>query len=102
MKNTPTNRPWRRSPEQWRELIEHQRAGKQSARAFCQARGIAYSTFPYHKRKLRETAVDCGNEEAVSAEAGGFIELNALPEGDRPLEVELSLGNGLVLRIRRP
>ncbi len=100
MKNAPSNTQCRRSLEQWRELIEHQRTGTQSARAFCQARGIAYSTFLYHKRKLRDR-VDRGNEVTASGEAGGFIELNALPVGGRPLEVELSLGNGLILRIRR-
>jgi len=56
MGNDPSNYQSRRSPEQWRQLIEQQRAGTQTA----QARGIAYSTFLYHKRKLSEPLVDCG------------------------------------------
>ncbi len=95
-----SNNP-RRSPAQWRQLIEQQRVGTQSAKAFCRERGIVYSTFLYHKRKLRDSLADRGNVEVDPPAEGGFIELKDLPGGDRPLEVELSLGNGLVLRIRR-
>lgn len=100
MVNARTHKPCR-SPEHWQRLIEQQRAGTQSAKAFCQEQGIAYATFLYHKRKLAESMVDRGVMEADHPGEGGFIELKDLPVSDRPLELELSLGSGLVLRIRR-
>jgi len=100
MTDASTNEP-RRSPEQWSRLIEQQQSGTQSAKAFCQTHGIAYATFLYHKRKLGQSLVDRGNLEGGSPGEDGFIELGNLPVSDRPWDVELSLGGGLVLRIRR-
>ena len=91
----------RRSPEQWRRLIEQQQAGHQSIKAFCQEQGIAYATFLYHKRKLAESTPEQGALPPAPVGESGFIEVQAPEAGGRWWDVELALGDGIVLRVRR-
>jgi hypothetical protein len=80
----------RRSREQWRQLIDEQQASELSQAAFCQARGIALSSFGYWKRRLaRPTAPDWLELPVdLSGSANGW-------------EIKLSLGDGVVLRLKR-
>jgi len=100
MNDTRTDKS-RRTPEQWRRLIEQQRAGHRSAKAFCQEQGIAYATFLYHKRKLAKSSPEPGALPPAPVGEGGFIEVRGPEAGGRPWDVELALGDGIVLRIRR-
>jgi hypothetical protein len=52
--------------------IEACKKSKQSQQAYCKGQGIAYSTFQYWTKKLREKF----STEASSAQATGFIPVN--------------------------
>ena len=85
----------RRSRTQWQQLIEAQLAGEQSQAAFCRDQGISVSSFQYWKRRLART-------EANSVEVPDWLELPADLDRTRDgWEIELSLGEGVVLRLRR-
>ena len=95
----------RRSSAQWRELVERFDRSGQTRSKFCAANGLALSTFDQWRRKLGET-------QAAADEAHGeslFVELTNATEatgsrttaGAGAWEVELELGAGVVLRVRR-
>ena len=95
----------RRTAAQWRKLIERFDRSGQSRGKFCAANGLALSTFDLWRRKLGETQAPADEAHPESL----FVELtNATePAGSRaPVEagaweVELELGAGVVLRLRR-
>jgi len=87
----------RRSRAQWEQLIGRQRGSGQSQQAFCHANGIALSTFQYWKRRLGESTVvpDDGAADWVDVS-------RVLPAGvPNGWEIELDLGGGVCLRLRR-
>lgn len=93
---SPAVRRRRRSRAQWQRLVAAQAASSESQAAWCRRRRIAYTTFCHWKRIL-------GEPEAAPAE-GVFVELEepaaeAATSGE--WDVELSLGAGMVLRLRR-
>ena len=89
----------RRTGAQWQELVERfEREGQTRGRFFA-AHGLALSTFDLRGRKLR-------GAPAVREEVPGalFVELSDAPvteAGAVSWEVELELGAGVVLRVRR-
>ena len=91
----------RRSREQWRELLARFEQSGQTRERFCAEQGLSVGSFTQWRRKLREPVV----AEANAAEETVFIELPraeaaaATPPG--PWELELQLGAGVVLRLRR-
>ena len=95
----------RHSAAQWRVLISEFEASGVSQRTFCTRHGLAKSTFELWRRKLRETRK--ADVAGVRPEAL-FVELTA-PIVDKTeaspaapaWEVELDLGAGVVLRLRR-
>ena len=100
-----TRRGARRSAAQWRKLIERYEGSGQTRGKFCAASGLALSTFDLWRRKLGETPAlaDEAPREAL------FVELTNASEsvgcgseaGTGAWEVELALGAGVVLRLRR-
>ena len=100
-----TRRRARRTAAQWRKLIERFDRSGQTRGKFCAANGLALSTFDLWRRKLGETQAAADEEHRESL----FVELtNATePAGSRTAtvtgawEVELELGAGMVLRLRR-
>ena len=89
--NENSKRRTRRTPAQWQELLEEQsRSGLRQA-AFCASRGISLGSFQNAKRRLgAETAVD------------SWLEVGALTERRASgWDIELELGDGLCLRLRR-
>jgi len=89
----------RRTAAQWQELVERFERAGQSRGRFCAAHGLALSTFDLWRRKLRGAAAV--REEVPEAV---FVELSGRPETERGAsswEVELELGAGVVLRVRR-
>jgi transposase-like protein len=81
-----------RSRADWGQLVAAYERRTVTRRAFCVEAGVAPSTLDYWRRKLKD-------EGSAGA---GFIELGAGSEaGGSAWEVELALGDGLVLRLAR-
>jgi len=94
----------RHHPERWQRLVSEQAASGLPARAFCAERDLSYSSFLYWRRKLI-AAEQRRNGVSEPRRGPAFIEL--LPGGGGTgqggaWELELELGDGLVLRLRRP
>ena len=95
----------RRTAAQWRELIEWFERSGQSRGTFCAAHGLAPSTFDLWRRKLRATPVAVNEDppEALFVELTSptHTEASVTSAGTGAWEVELELGAGVVLRLRR-
>ncbi|MCU0836966.1 MAG: IS66 family insertion sequence element accessory protein TnpB [Chromatiaceae bacterium] len=94
----------RRSRAQWQSLIERAERSPLSVSAFCAAQGVSTASFYLWRKRLRAEA-----SPQPAATAGAFLDLGVLaaPPGEAGertggWELELTLGGGLVLRLRRP
>ena len=86
MSNT-ANSNTRRSRSAWEQLMAQYEAGDLSQRIFCEQHELAYSTFGYWRKQLRQPA--------------SLIELPMLSTDEsRGWRVELDLGKGMVLRLK--
>jgi len=85
----------RRTPALWKQIIAAQAASGQGQEAYCRRHRIAYSSFCRWKRALAGTHVPAPVLPPVD-----FIEL-APPRMAARWEVELELGEGVYLRLRR-
>lgn len=88
----------RRSAGQWQELIAEQADSGLSQRAFCKHKRLSLSTFSLWKRRL------AGSEPKQSGESqdpSPWIDLGNLGSGESGWEIELDLGGGVCLRLRR-
>jgi len=88
----------RRTADQWRALIREQAGSGMSQEAFCKDKRLALSTFTNWKRRLSVSAVDHG-EGAPATPA--WIDLGNLGAGASRWDIELDLGDGICLRLRR-
>lgn len=87
---TQTTKRGSRSRAEWEQLVAEYEQSGQSRKMFCAYQAIPVSSFDYWRGKLkRETA------------AAGFIELTPPPSARGGWDVELELGAGVVLRLRR-
>lgn len=90
------NRP-RRTEAQWRILLSEFEAEDVPAKQFCEARDITYASFSYWRRRCRVAPVE-------TEQAPAFIDLSALTSSQpssRRWQIELELGDGVVLRLER-
>jgi hypothetical protein len=93
----------RRSRAQWQSLIERAQRSSLSVTAFCASQGVSTARFYVWRKRLAAETL----EQAAPA-AGAFLDLGELA-GSPPAEgapgggweLELDLGAGLVLRLRR-
>ena len=100
-----TRRRARRTVAQWRKLIDRFEGSGQTRGKFCAVNGLALSTFDLWRRKLGETQAPADEAHPESL----FVELSNTTEaagsrtaaGTGAWEVELELGAGVVLRLRR-
>lgn len=83
--------PVKRSPDEWRGILRDFEGSGETVKAYCAARGLSPKTFSSWRGRLRGGAPDA---------APAFV---AVPDpGVSPgWEVELDLGGGAVLRLRR-
>lgn len=88
----------RRSADQWRKLIAEQADSGLSQEAFCKHKRLALSTFANWKRRL-------GTEPAAETErapdSSTWIDLGSLGGRSSGWDIELDLGDGICLRLRR-
>ena len=86
-----TKRRIRRSQTEWQRLIDEQSGSGQTQAAFCAANGISVASLQNWKRRL-----------ASEASPEPWLELGTLTErGASAWDVELDLGDGVCLRLRR-
>ena len=84
----------RRSAEQWRELIEEQERSDLTQVAFCTSRSLSVTSFQNWKRHFK----------AAPVQEQPWLDLGRLAAGSSSApawEIELELGDGLCLRLRR-
>ncbi len=91
----------RRSREQWRELFSQFSSSCQTREQFCQAQGIALSTFDYWQRKLKREASP-SQDDAVFVQLTPDERVPGHLSDPNPWDVELQLGSAVILRLRRP
>ena len=95
----------RRSAAQWQKLVERFERSGQTRGKFCTAHGLALSTFDLWRRKLGTTsaAVDEAPREALFVELTNPAQTQTSPASTETgaWEVEVELGAGVVLRVRR-
>ena len=89
----------RRSRDQWRELLQRFEHSGQSREDFCREHGLTLSSFAHWRREFGKTAT---GGRAVTA-SPLFFEVTPQASGSAgSWDIELELGNGMVLRLRRP
>jgi len=92
-------RNWqRRTAEQWKALLERQAASAQSVEAFCRGESITTASFYRWRTRLSETAGAVEVSGGDSSPSPPFVDLGTL--GGGRWELELTLGGGVVLRLR--
>ena len=97
-----------RTAAQWRELLERYARSGLTRRAFCAQEGIGESTLGAWQRRLRNAA---SPTPEATQEPALFTEVSlqpGAPDGHDPAtpavpcwDVELDLGDGICLRVRR-
>lgn len=88
----------RRTAEQWRALIEEQASSGQSQSEFCKRKRLSLSTFTNWKRTLSLASSD--RKESAPAPSP-WIDLGSVGAKGSGWEIELDLGGGVCLRLRR-
>ncbi len=91
----------RRAHAEWQALIARPAASPLPTAEFCPAEGISPASLSLWRKRLRAQA-----PQALEADSmpGAFLDLGVLgPTGDpnRLWELELDLGDGVTLRLRR-
>lgn len=86
----------RRSHDEWQRLITEQQQSGHSQRDFCTANNLALSSFRNWKRRLVDTP-------AAPVSEPEWLQLPAdlAGQGAATWDIELDLGNGVCLRLRR-
>ena len=95
-----------RSAAQWREIVERQRDSGVTREAFCEAEGIGFQTFRRWESRLtgrRRTAPAQKSEARAVRFAEVAVAAEPRSDSQPPggWDVELELGGGVCLRIRR-
>jgi hypothetical protein len=88
-----------RSRSQWQALIARAEDSELSVTAFCRRESVSTASFYTWRNRLRPVTTP-----APAAVDSGFIDLGTLDpakESSGPWEIELDLGAGMVLRLRR-
>lgn len=86
----------RRGETEWRAILATFAGSGLSQKRFCEREGLAVSTFQYWKRRLAK------DDAVPSSESGpAVIDLGALDDRPAGWEVEIALGDGVSLTLRR-
>ena len=85
--------------EEWTEILRGWKESGQNQRSYCVTRGIAYSTFCYWNRELREEGARAGGLDAVRAiEVGGMLSARRMAELGPSTLPEMDT-QGIVIRV---
>jgi hypothetical protein len=85
----------RRALAEGQQLIAEFEATGLSRKAFCRSRSLSTSTLDYWRKRISSQG-----QRLTAASQAGFIELAPLGTTGA-LDIELELGGGVVLRLRR-
>lgn len=97
----------RRSASDWRALMRAYSRSQETRKQFCTRHGVALSTFDWWRRRLRQDSpTGLASRSSSPAQASAlFVELaqEATPISavSSSWDVELELGRGMFLRLRR-
>jgi putative transposase len=99
-------RRMRRSAAQWRALVAAFEQSSLSRRAFCARQGVSVSTFDWWRKRLNIESgglpVACADSDALFVELSApLAATGAAHAAPVAWDVELELGTGMVLRLRR-
>jgi hypothetical protein len=103
---TPRHKPGRRSPREWHALIQAFSHSGVTRSQFCTRHGLALSTFDWWRSRLRRASITQSVSNPLPTPANAlFVEI---AQETKPVavvsarwDVELDLGHGLFLRLRR-
>lgn len=84
----------RRTVDEWRALVEEHRASNESAGEFCVRRGIVLSSFNRARSRL------AGATAVTTPKAVNFLSVSDTPHDSTGWELELSVGDRVVIRLR--
>ena len=94
-----TKKYQRRSPQEWKSLVEGQVESGLSAPQFCEGNDISYASFSVWKRRFQSTESDATTDNRLE-EQSGFIDLSTLPSSpESGWRITLRLGNGVELEL---
>lgn len=103
-----TERYRRRTPAEWQAILERQAVSGLSQEAFCSSEGIALSTFARWKSRLAGALAAREPDRSPPSELFAKLALPAearscgpASPAERGWDIELELGAGVCLRIRR-
>ena len=88
------------TPEQWQQLVEAQAVSDQTQAAFCADHDLSKSSFQHWKRRLRSNGAAAS--AASPALFAPLLDASVPAESDTGWTIELDLGDGICLRLRRP
>ena len=82
------------SRSDWEQLMAQYEASGLKQRTFCERHGLAYSTFSYWRKRLRQSPT-------TESHCEHLFELPMLPGDKHPdWRIELDLGHGVTLRMK--
>ncbi|MCE2523737.1 MAG: hypothetical protein J4F49_11070 [Rhodobacteraceae bacterium] len=94
MENEPTGArpaaPVRRSAEEWQEILCDFEASGETAKSYCATRGLSRKTLSKWRSQLNNTA-----------SAPAFVAVHPPEPSPTGWDIELELGNGLVLWLKQ-
>jgi len=83
----------RRSRDDWQRLVSEQAESGLTQTAFCEAKGLSLASLQYWKRKLAD--------DRETTPAAPWVDLGTLAATTPGWDIELQLGDGIWLRLRR-
>ena len=91
----------KRSASEWRALVKAYGKRACTRAEFCRQQGVAESTLDWWRRKLETRSVKRASSSVVGTPSLDFIDLTLSRVESPAWDVELDLGAGMVLRLRR-
>lgn len=99
--------PARRSASDWQHLVEGYQQSGEHRHAFCARHGVSVNTLSWWQWRLRQTVAGARRSNPTKR-APLFVEVEPADEVQQQAsvpagwDVELDLGAGMTLRVRRP
>jgi len=94
--------PTRRSASEWHALMGLYSSSAETRQQFCARHGVALSTFAWWRRRLRQQGPTPLAARSSTPTQALFVELEPPSRALSPAwDMELELGDGVFLRLRR-